>query len=435
MQENIKVIAAKYLRTWFAIDFLSAFPFDYVYEAIANNQNSWIGDILKGLRILKLFRLIRFIRYSESKEAALYFTPSMLRLGNTILFLFWVWHVITCGFWYIANHEGLGTTDWTPDVTHLTNTNMLNYMLSFQWTLQTTFSFGAPGFPETYLEVSFTISAVLIGIFMNAYVIGSASSALQSMDAEKIARRQQLDRIITYMKKRKLPPYFQRIILDFYEYFGEKASEDNILTDLPSAIQQRLALLLNRELVQNIPTLKQLDLDAILFLMQNMTSHTYLPGEFVYKAKEQAKYLYFVKTGQLEVLLDNEAKTTVQSLMRGDMFGQSVIAPGEEEEGEEEEDENYFEHNTSVRAVIYSEVLALEYHLFKDLINENGKFLDVVQRSATVERNRIIASTNNQKNSKIAKFTGNDESGQNKKKKSNLSVASVVNKLFQKRFR
>lgn len=30
------------------------------------------------------------------------------------------------------------------------------------------------------------------------------------------------------MKKRKLPPYFQRIILDFYSYTSDKHSEDDI---------------------------------------------------------------------------------------------------------------------------------------------------------------------------------------------------------------
>jgi hypothetical protein len=53
---------------------------------------------------------------------------------------------------------------------------------------------------------------------MNAYVIGSAGTALQSLDEEKTQRRQLMDRIITYMKKRRLPPYFQRIIIDFYSF-------------------------------------------------------------------------------------------------------------------------------------------------------------------------------------------------------------------------
>lgn len=52
--------------------------------------------------------------------------------------------------------------------------------------------------------------------------------AVQNLDEEKTQKAQLLDRIINYMKKRKLPPYFQRIILDFYSYTSDKHSEDDI---------------------------------------------------------------------------------------------------------------------------------------------------------------------------------------------------------------
>jgi hypothetical protein len=56
------------------------------------------------------------------------------------------------------------------------------------------------------------------GIFMSAVVIGAFSTALQSLDSEKEARRQKMDRIIGYLSKRKIPPYFQKVVLDFYAY-------------------------------------------------------------------------------------------------------------------------------------------------------------------------------------------------------------------------
>jgi hypothetical protein len=170
------------------------------------------------------------------------------------------------------------------------------------------------------VESCFSVLVFLIGIFMNAIVIGSAGSALQSLDAEKTQRRQLMDRIITYMKKRKLPTYFQRIILDFYDYMSEKHSEEGILTDLPQTIQLRLSLLLNRELVKNIPLLKQLELNTIISLMQTLQSRMYLPGEYVFKIGDRAECLYFVKSGQIEVLMD--AENAIQMLHKGDMFGQ-----------------------------------------------------------------------------------------------------------------
>ena len=49
--------------------------------------------------------------------------------------------------------------------------------------------------------------------------------------------------------------------------------------DRPPAIQLRLSLLLNRELVKQIPLLKQLELNTIVALMQTLVSQMYLPGK------------------------------------------------------------------------------------------------------------------------------------------------------------
>jgi CRP-like cAMP-binding protein len=417
---DFKQIATHYLQTWFTLDFLTSLPLAYVSAQGATGY--YISLVSRASRLAKLLRLVRFIRLSNSKELALYLTPSMIRLINTMLFLFWMWHVIACTFWYIATYEGLGSTGWTPDASHQMNSRTLNYLLSVQWTLQTTFSFGAPSLPETYIEAVFTIISVLIGIFMNAYVIGSAGSALQSMDAEKIQRRQQLDRIITYMKRRKLPSYFQRIILDFYEYFGEKSSEENILTDLPGPIQTRLSLLLNREVVKNIPVLKQLELNTIISLMQLLTTSMYLPGEFVYKAGDAGDYLYFVKTGQLEQVLPN-GSTTVMSLLRGDMFGQMALTMNGTQ-------------ISNVRAVVYSEVLQLDAESYDELAKQSEKFVEIVEREAIKEEAMISKAAKNisRFGNKLSRMASDEQKFSKEKTLRPKDVASnVVNLLWGRR--
>jgi hyperpolarization activated cyclic nucleotide-gated potassium channel 2 len=371
---DLKKIAIHYLKTWFILDFLTSVPLDTLVTLITGGDSSYLLRIaLRALRLAKLLRLVRFLRFMESKEASLYFTPSVLRLLNTMFLLFWIWHVIACGYWYIATKEGLGFTQWTPDPSHYMNPQSLNYLLSVQWTLQTTFSFGAPALPETYIEAWFTIVSVLLGISMNAYVIGSAGSALTSMDAEKIQRRNQLDRIITYMKRRKLPSYFQRIILDWYEYFGDKSSQDDVVADLPLSLRQRMSLLLNREVVKTVPSLRDLDLDTILSIMQSLRSQTYMPGEHVYKQDDIGEYLYFVKYGQFNLYL-GEQSTSVMSLLRGDMFGQDALV-----------DPDNPRHQANVRANKYSEVLFLDVDTYIELAMDSKKLRQLVEREAKRE--------------------------------------------------
>lgn len=404
MVTSLSKIRHHYLRTWFALDFITSFPLDTILtmtsDLVGGFFNAKTALALRAVRLGKLLRLLRFLRIMESKEASLYFTPSMLRLINTVFFLFWIWHGIACGYWYLATREGLGHTQWTPDPSHYMNPRSLNYLLSFQWTLQTTFSFGAPALPETYIEASFTIVAVLLGISMNAYVIGSAGSALTSMDAEKIQRRNQLDRIINYMKRRRLPSYFQRIILDWYEYFGDKASQEAIISDLPLSLRQRMALLLNREVVKNVPLLKDLDLDTILSIMQNLRSQTFMPGEHVYKQDDTGDFLYFVKYGQLELYLADQS-TTVMSLLRGDMFGQDALV-----------DPDNPRHQANVRACKYSEVLYLDVDTYVELAIDSKRLRELVEREAKREQDvRQRAKANFNKYGKINKLNAAGKGG------------------------
>ena len=158
--------------------------------------------------------------------------PAALRLFNTFILLTFLWHIIACCYWALSVSSGLGSTDWTPTADAASNSDILNYFLSMCWTVQTTFSASPPGAPQTLSEAVFTVVIFLSGIAMNAGVIGSASTALQNLDEEKTRRQQLIDRIIGYMKKRELPAYFQRIILDYYRYMSQKHSEEGILDDL-----------------------------------------------------------------------------------------------------------------------------------------------------------------------------------------------------------
>jgi hypothetical protein len=120
---------------------------------------------------------------------------------------------------------------------------------------------------------------------------------LASLDAADTAKRQQLERIIDYMQRRRLPTYFQKIILDFYDYYTS-SQDDGMLKELPPAIQGRLSLLLNRELVKNIPLLKSLELNTIIAMMQTLQHRMLMPGEYIFRHGEKGEHMFFVKKGQ-----------------------------------------------------------------------------------------------------------------------------------------
>lgn len=56
------VIAVHYLKTWFAIDVVSAVPFDYIFLLLDEDGNPKLLDISRALRILRLFKLLSLLR-------------------------------------------------------------------------------------------------------------------------------------------------------------------------------------------------------------------------------------------------------------------------------------------------------------------------------------------------------------------------------------
>ena len=63
--DNIKIIAAKYLQSWFFVDLISIFPFDLIIQDAfpPNSVNiSKYNKLFRIFRIGKLYRLIKVVK-------------------------------------------------------------------------------------------------------------------------------------------------------------------------------------------------------------------------------------------------------------------------------------------------------------------------------------------------------------------------------------
>jgi hypothetical protein len=404
-----KKIIYRYLTHWFIVDFVASVPL----ERFTSNSKTGVNKLLRMLRVAKLFRLARLLRYSDSLRAAVHIQPSVVRLIQQMFGIFWMWHIIACGYWSISK-DRLGSSDWAPpdslDDEGESRGESHDYIQSYLWAIETTFSFKVPGRPARTEEAIFSVFVIICGIIMSALVIGTAASALASMDAEAIRRRRALDKVIRYMKKRKLPSYFQRIIVDFHEYMAEKPSQDELMSGLPEPIRLRLSLLLNRDLVKDIPMLKQLSIGPIIGLMQKLSSEIFLPGEFALTAGDVGGYMFFVRSGEMDLLLEDNA-TIVQSLNEGDMFGHIAVV------------ENCV-HNHSVRAVKYSECTSLTQKAYMGICKESEKFEELVTLEAMRQEALINAALKNvTRFAKLGKMGGGSASTEHNDRKRRESVS------------
>ena len=78
--------------------------------------------------------------------------------------------------------------------------------------------FEPPILPTTAAEQLYTVAVVLFGVVVAAFVVGSATSIVASMDAISSKRKHELRLLEQYMHSRQVPHALRQRVVGFYEY-------------------------------------------------------------------------------------------------------------------------------------------------------------------------------------------------------------------------
>jgi len=307
-------IAKRYLKGWFFIDSVSSIPFD--------SMDTWglripsIFKLNKVLRILRLFKAINRLCRSKmianfTKKYMFFINPAVIRLFELVMVVILIWHYIGCLWWYVARESGMPTEtrllvlQIVGDVSELPN-GLVQYLAAFYWaTMMTTGLNVAAGPGNSAGQISYEILVTFLGICMQAYILGAASSEIANMDATSKLRRQKLESIKSHLRYLRVPAFLTLPIIEFYEtLFAKKATfdESDILKDMPSSLKVQLAVVLNEEFLKKVPFFQFLEPRIIATLVLCLRSRVYLPFETVIHQGDVGIALFFIRAGGAEVL-------------------------------------------------------------------------------------------------------------------------------------
>ena len=94
-----KMVAKNYLKTWFAIDFVSSIPFDWFLTALGSTKALKSTKMIKAARVVKIIKLSKFSQNTWTKVVEDWF--AMNRFGLQLLKLlataFLLAHFMSCG--------------------------------------------------------------------------------------------------------------------------------------------------------------------------------------------------------------------------------------------------------------------------------------------------------------------------------------------------
>ena len=96
------------------------------------------------------------------------------------------------------------------------------------------------------------------------------------------------DKIRDYLRHRKVPRFFQKVVMDYFQHTLSgtmgRATETEVMGDLPPTLKVRLGLMLKRDVMLRVPFFANFSADLFIHIVQVLQQVTFLPGEFIIEA-------------------------------------------------------------------------------------------------------------------------------------------------------
>jgi voltage-gated potassium channel len=359
--ETFPEIKKYYLRSWFLIDAVSAFPFEIVLLAVFGGipTKPVAYSAFLFLQLLTLLKLLKVGRIFKELQESIDILPALRRLMH---FSYWVMaglHIIVMGWISIG-----ATEQARPPFDQ--------YLRGLYWVISTIATIGYGDYypnHESNVQIVYAIVVEFFGVGMFSYVIANVSSLVTNLDIARSAHLERLEEVNAYMRAQRVPSALQERVRDYYSYLWEKqkgVDASGALKGMPQSLAQEILLFLNRDILARVEIFKDAD---ELFLRESvrlMKPVIFLPEEYVIRQGEFADCMYFLATGSVRVVVDGNE---VATLGPGSPFGETALI------------NNQF-RNASVLSVSYGTGYRLEKDDFNVLRSKYPEFDRQVERIA-----------------------------------------------------
>ncbi|KAG6590927.1 putative potassium/sodium hyperpolarization-activated cyclic nucleotide-gated channel [Phytophthora cinnamomi] len=101
---NRRLVAERYLRSWFVIDLIAALPYGYIFTE-NGNYSARLRKSIKLLRLIRLLRLLRISRILRRIQNAVFIRSTLSSLMKYCLMVVFINHWFSCTF------HAIGTSD------------------------------------------------------------------------------------------------------------------------------------------------------------------------------------------------------------------------------------------------------------------------------------------------------------------------------------
>ncbi|CDW85371.1 cation channel family protein [Stylonychia lemnae] len=373
-----RLIARKYIKSWFLIDLLSVMPINYMLSFGDFASLARLARLPKLYRLIKMAKLSRLLKVIKERNTISKYLNEVLkvsvgfeRLSFFVLIFVISVHITSC-FWVIlADLQDNVYETWVYRSNMQDASDSELYLAAFYYTIVivTTIGYGDITV-RTPIEQVFCIMLLVVGVVSFSFAIGSLSSILSSLDAKAAKLKEKLQILSEIQSEYKIPyDLFRRLRLALrYDHSKNSQEQLNFLNELPQNLKVELSLVMHSELIKSVKFFKKKEPHFIAFVGPMLKPIKVEKDQYVYKEGDPIDEIYFLVSGQAGYALHQHDNLVYLIIDKGYYFGEIDFIHFDEN-GETDGKRKF-----SAKAIEDCDLLVLNKH---DLLEADQEFNDV----------------------------------------------------------
>lgn len=300
------------------------------------NDDPPMPTAAQWIMLLQLFKVWRVAFPEDGSDSHKGFWQGITKLlGLLIAFS----HVCGCTFLLVGNFEGArGERSWLDNAPYdLDMTNcVVRYTESFYFAVIGLTSVGYGDLLVTPLEHGVNSFFLLISQLFAAKVCAELTWLTSMYNQHEAATHERRRGILLALEKMAVPQVLVKRVLAFQSYENTMHAdnmEKETFQGLGKNLMEELRLCAYRKLVLQAPFLREQPTDVISFIVKSLSDEVYLPADFIVRAGEHGRELFFVRRGEARAYLGPSTPVWGQSnevatIKAGSYFGELAMLTG-----------------------------------------------------------------------------------------------------------
>jgi len=297
-----RVLARKYLTTYFAVDILSIFPFERVVD----------GPYLSLLQLFRLLRLRRFFPLLQPWKKSRLFNYFVVSFLKYVMMMTFNTHWAACIFYEFARQEGFGENTWVgASAIGLENESLgTRYTTSLYFAVTTFTTVGYADFaPQNVQERAWAVLYMMTNLGITSYLIGQITFLVSRPDSKVGQWREHLDDIAKFLRRSQVPKGLQRKVLGFLQLQESLkfARGQEAMDVLPAAVRMKIRCARFHDMINSIDIFHGVSANFGENLLAYVKEELFMAGMKIIQRGDYGCAFYILVKGECEILTPGDA--------------------------------------------------------------------------------------------------------------------------------